>query len=104
MFVGFGLSAIFPVLHGVYMYGLEQMRYSIGLDWVLLQGFLYILGAAIYAVCFSLASNLGVRTAQLIQDVRHVYLRGSNLGDMISGVAPIRYSMSSYSWLQFHNS
>ncbi|KAF6239124.1 hypothetical protein HO173_002996 [Letharia columbiana] len=49
MFLGFGLSAIFPVLHGVYMYGLEQMRYSIGLDWVLLQGFLYILGAAIYA-------------------------------------------------------
>ena len=51
MFVGFGLSAIFPVLHGVYMYGLEQMRYSIGLDWVLLQGVLYVLGAAIYAVC-----------------------------------------------------
>ena len=52
MFVGFGLSAIFPVLHGVYIHGLEQMRYSIGLDWVLLQGFLYILGAVIYAVCF----------------------------------------------------
>ena len=54
MFVGFGLSAIFPVLHGVYIHGLEQMRYSIGLDWVLLQGFLYVLGAVIYAVCFSI--------------------------------------------------
>lgn len=52
MFLGFGLSAIIPVLHGVYIYGLEQMRYSIGLDWVLLQGFLYVLGAVIYAVCF----------------------------------------------------
>ena len=51
MFVGFGLSAIFPVVHGVYMYGLEQMRDSIGLDWVLLQGFLYIIGAATYTVC-----------------------------------------------------
>lgn len=49
MFVGFGLSAIFPVLHGVYIHGLEQMRYSIGLDWVLLQGFLYVLGAVVYA-------------------------------------------------------
>ena len=51
MFVGFGLSAILPVCHGVYVYGLEHMSYSIGLDWVLLQGFLYVLGAVIYAVC-----------------------------------------------------
>ena len=51
MFVGFGLSAILPVLHGVYLYGFEHMSYSIGLDWVLLQGFLYVLGAVIYAVC-----------------------------------------------------
>ena len=51
MFVGFGLSAILPVLHGTIMYGFEQMRYSIGLDWVLLQGILYLLGAMIYAVC-----------------------------------------------------
>ena len=50
MFVGFGLSAILPVLHGVYLYGFDHMNYSIGLDWVLLQGFLYVLGAVIYAV------------------------------------------------------
>lgn len=104
MFVGFGLSAVFPVLHGVYMYGLEQMRYSIGLDWVLLQGFLYLLGAAIYAVGFQSTSNLSVHAAKLMQDVRHVYLRGSSLGDTMSGGAPIRYSMSSYSWPQCHNS
>lgn len=65
MFVGFGLSAIFPVLHGVYMYGIEQMRYSIGLDWVLLQGFLYLLGAAIYAVCFLLSADFGVHPGKL---------------------------------------
>lgn len=51
MFAAFGLSAVFPLLHGVYVYGFEQMRYLIGLDWVFLQGFLYLLGAAIYAVC-----------------------------------------------------
>lgn len=34
----------------VYMYGVEQMQQSIGLYWVILQGSLYILGAALYAV------------------------------------------------------
>jgi len=50
MFVAMGLSAVFPVLHGVTLYGVEQMNKSIGLSWVVLQGFLYVLGAAIYAV------------------------------------------------------
>ena len=49
MFVLMGLSAVFPVLHGVRLYGVEHLRKSIGLDWVLLQGVLYIAGAAIYA-------------------------------------------------------
>jgi adiponectin receptor len=49
MFVLMGLSAVFPVLHGVQLYGVEHLRKSVGLDFVLLQGFLYILGAAIYA-------------------------------------------------------
>jgi len=49
MFVLMGLSAVFPVLHGVRLYGVEHLRKSIGLDWVLLQGALYIAGAAIYA-------------------------------------------------------
>ncbi len=50
MFVALGLSAVFPVLHGIVIYGHEQMKVSIGLYWAVLQGFLYILGAAIYAV------------------------------------------------------
>ncbi|KAJ5239795.1 hypothetical protein N7468_004414 [Penicillium chermesinum] len=49
MFVGMGLSAVFPVIHGVYKFSFGQMRQQIGLSWLLLQGFLYILGAGIYA-------------------------------------------------------
>lgn len=51
MFVGMGISAIFPVIDGVSTYGLAQMRKQIGLVWVVLQGALYILGAGLYAVC-----------------------------------------------------
>jgi adiponectin receptor len=49
MFVLMGLSAVFPVLHGVKLYGVEHLRKSIGLDWVVLQGVLYIAGAGLYA-------------------------------------------------------
>jgi adiponectin receptor len=50
MFVGMGLSAVVPVLHGLEMYGFQAMRDRIGLVWLVLQGFLYILGAGMYAV------------------------------------------------------
>jgi adiponectin receptor len=50
MFVAMGLSAVFPVLHGVEMYGIAEMRQRIGLVWLVSQGALYILGAGIYAV------------------------------------------------------
>jgi adiponectin receptor len=50
MFVGMGLSAIFPVLDGLVLYGFGQMRKQIGLLWLVLQGALYILGASLYAV------------------------------------------------------
>lgn len=49
MFVGMGLSAIFPVLHGLKLFGIDRMRREMGVSWLLLQGFLYILGAGIYA-------------------------------------------------------
>ncbi|KIW08217.1 uncharacterized protein PV09_01145 [Verruconis gallopava] len=49
MFVGMGLSAIFPVLHGLQIYGYSIMKDAIGFDWLLTQGILYILGASIYA-------------------------------------------------------
>lgn len=50
MFVAMGLSGLFPVLHGLIAFGLQQMNNQIGLLWVVLQGFLYILGAGVYAV------------------------------------------------------
>ena len=49
MFVLMGLSAVFPVLHGVKLYGIEHLQRSIGLNWVVLQGVLYIAGAGLYA-------------------------------------------------------
>jgi adiponectin receptor len=52
MFVLMGLSGVAPVLHGLKLYGMEQLRKTIGLDFVVLQGALYILGAAIYAARF----------------------------------------------------
>jgi adiponectin receptor len=52
MFVLMGLSAIAPILHGLRLYGLEDLRKTIALDWVVLQGVLYILGAGLYAARF----------------------------------------------------
>ncbi|KAI4275703.1 MAG: hypothetical protein L6R38_005809, partial [Xanthoria sp. 2 TBL-2021] len=49
MFVAMGLSAVVPVLHGVKLYGLQKMNDRIGLSWLILQGFLYVLGAGTYA-------------------------------------------------------
>jgi len=50
MFVAMGLSAVVPVLHGLQIYSVQEMQDRIGLTWLLLQGFLYILGAGLYAV------------------------------------------------------
>ena len=50
MFSAMGLSAVVPVLHGLKMYGRKQLELQMGLSWVVSQGILYILGAAIYAV------------------------------------------------------
>jgi len=49
MFVAMGLSAVFPVLDGLAMYGFSQMQRQIGLSWLVLQGALYIFGAGLYA-------------------------------------------------------
>ncbi|TVY46576.1 ADIPOR-like receptor [Lachnellula occidentalis] len=49
MFVGMGLSAVIPVLHGVGIYGVKEMQDRMGMTWMGLEGFLYILGAGLYA-------------------------------------------------------
>jgi adiponectin receptor len=50
MFVAMGLSALFPVVHGVKTFGVAQLERQMGLSWLVTQGVLYILGAGIYAV------------------------------------------------------
>ena len=50
MFVAMGLSALFPVLHGVKTFGVAQLERQMGLSWLVTQGVLYIVGAGIYAV------------------------------------------------------
>ncbi|KAG9234195.1 hemolysin-III related-domain-containing protein [Amylocarpus encephaloides] len=52
MFVAMGLSALFPVLHGVMFYGINNMYDRIGLTWLVLQGVFYIIGAGLYASRF----------------------------------------------------
>ena len=49
MFVAMGLSAVFPVLHGLKLHGWQRLDDGIGLRWVVGQGALYVAGAAIYA-------------------------------------------------------
>ena len=50
MFVAMGLSAVVPVIHGLNLYGYKQLELQIGLFWLVLQGVLYVAGAALYAV------------------------------------------------------
>jgi adiponectin receptor len=50
MFVGLGVSGVIPVLHGLTREGYAAIDARMGLSWVLLQGFLYIFGAFLYAV------------------------------------------------------
>lgn len=49
-FAALGLTAVAPVTHGLWLYGLDQMYKQIGLPWLVTQGLLYLLGALIYAV------------------------------------------------------
>jgi hypothetical protein len=75
MFIALGLSALFPVVHGVMKFGISQMNKQIGLFWVVLQGSLYIIGACIYAVSQRIvscdtASNMHI----LRSEYRSVYI------------------------------
>ena len=50
MFVGLGASGVLPICHALSIYGYQALDQQMGLSWVLLQGFLYIAGAVLYAV------------------------------------------------------
>lgn len=50
MFVALGLSAVLPIGHAMQLHSLHKLDELMGLRWVVLEGVLYISGAAIYAV------------------------------------------------------
>lgn len=49
MFVALGLSAVIPVAEALWMKGLQRVENEMSLWYCILQGTLYIIGAAIYA-------------------------------------------------------
>lgn len=52
MFVAFGLSAVLPIVTGVFYYGLSEIYLRIQVKWVLLGGIFYIIGAVLYGARF----------------------------------------------------
>ncbi|EPT02308.1 hypothetical protein FOMPIDRAFT_1029386 [Fomitopsis schrenkii] len=49
VFIALGLSAIFPVVHGLLTHGLRKLLYEMGFGWLVASGALYISGALLYA-------------------------------------------------------
>jgi hypothetical protein len=49
-FAALGSTAVGPVTHGLWLYGLDQVYKQIGLPWLVTQGLLYLLRALICAV------------------------------------------------------
>ncbi|KAK3352795.1 hemolysin-III related-domain-containing protein [Lasiosphaeria hispida] len=52
MFTGLGLSGVVPIFHGMSLYSYSQLNSMMGLNWIVLEGFLYIFGAFLYAACW----------------------------------------------------
>lgn len=50
MFVGLGLSAVVPVVHGIIIYGYQGMEDRMSVSYVIAHGAMYIFGAILYAV------------------------------------------------------
>lgn len=52
MFVAFGLSAVLPIITGIFYYGFSEIYLRIQVKWVLLGGIFYIIGAVLYGARF----------------------------------------------------
>lgn len=50
MFIAMGLSSVWSVLHGIELFGYEQLERQMGLWWMITEGAFYITGAVLYAV------------------------------------------------------
>ncbi|PHH69100.1 hypothetical protein CDD82_7988 [Ophiocordyceps australis] len=59
MFVGLGISGVIPGIHGLMLYGYEELQIRMSINWVAAQGALYIFGAALYAARWPERSNPG---------------------------------------------
>ena len=94
MFVAMGLSAIFPVFHGLNLYGIGAMNEMIGLSWLVLQGVLYILGAGLYAVRRLAMVGWKIVDEMLIRYLRLAFLNVYILESTICGAAHISCSIS----------
>ena len=89
MFVAMGLSAVLPVLHGLKIYGFKQMQDRMGMTWMVLEGFLYILGAGLYAVSYP----FHVIDTSDVDFHRHAGPRGPGQEHSIFGEVPIKSSI-----------
>ena len=49
-FLWTGFSALIPIAHGIWRFGLEQMHTRGGLGWYVVEGACYALGAGFYSV------------------------------------------------------
>lgn len=50
VFLALGLSAVFPVAHGIILYGWQVLRLTMGLNYLVTSGALYVAGALLYAL------------------------------------------------------
>ncbi|KAI9725275.1 MAG: hypothetical protein M1828_003289 [Chrysothrix sp. TS-e1954] len=83
MFAAMGLSAVVPVVHGLYLYGFKQMVSLIGLPWLVLQGLLYLTGASLYAAnarISQIASHLNYPRGLLAGQIAIVTGSGQGIG------------------------
>ncbi|KAG8915234.1 hypothetical protein FRC00_006362 [Tulasnella sp. 408] len=49
VFLALGFTGIVPVTHAIRLHGLSTLRYEMGINWLLLSGALYTVGALLYA-------------------------------------------------------
>lgn len=54
VFIGAGLSGFIPLIHGIAMFGWQQMIKQSGMLYYLIEGAFLILGALFYMVCMCL--------------------------------------------------
>jgi predicted membrane channel-forming protein YqfA (hemolysin III family) len=107
MFVAMGLSALFPVLHGIRTFGVAQLERQIGLSWLVTQGVLYILGAGIYAVSIHSTLHCGENVQQGTERANGMFRRLASRKSWrralsTSGAVRTRYSMCWWCWLPAH--